>query len=149
MTSLSFSSLNFYFVFIMLVSVTCIAWFSEDRPFAVGYFDGKLLLGTKEPLEKGGIVLIDAHKVKHLYQMITFSYFILQYCLILVSQKMFFTSVTCDLIFCCYTKFLDHVYKWRSLCKKAIELRDKTETVKQDTLVRVPPSNARNTIYEE
>uniref|UniRef100_A0A4W2I6J6 HECT and RLD domain containing E3 ubiquitin protein ligase family member 1 n=1 Tax=Bos indicus x Bos taurus TaxID=30522 RepID=A0A4W2I6J6_BOBOX len=44
------------------VSVTCIAWFSEDRPFAVGYFDGKLLLGTKEPLEKGGIVLIDAHK---------------------------------------------------------------------------------------
>ncbi|KAM5242070.1 putative E3 ubiquitin-protein ligase HERC1 isoform 18-T27 [Hipposideros larvatus] len=44
------------------VSVTCIAWFSEDRPFAVGYFDGKLLLGTKDPLEKGGIVLIDAHK---------------------------------------------------------------------------------------
>uniref|UniRef100_H0V6J8 HECT-type E3 ubiquitin transferase n=1 Tax=Cavia porcellus TaxID=10141 RepID=H0V6J8_CAVPO len=44
------------------VSVTCIAWFSEDRQFAVGYFDGKLLLGTKEPLEKGGIVLIDAHK---------------------------------------------------------------------------------------
>ncbi|ELW71312.1 putative E3 ubiquitin-protein ligase HERC1 [Tupaia chinensis] len=44
------------------VSVTCIAWFSEDRPFAVGYFDGKLLLGTKEPLDKGGIVLIDAHK---------------------------------------------------------------------------------------
>ncbi|ERE75745.1 putative E3 ubiquitin-protein ligase HERC1-like protein [Cricetulus griseus] len=44
------------------VSVTCIAWFSEDRPFAVGYFDGKLLMGTKEPLEKGGIVLIDAHK---------------------------------------------------------------------------------------
>uniref|UniRef100_A0A3Q2L5Y8 HECT-type E3 ubiquitin transferase n=1 Tax=Equus caballus TaxID=9796 RepID=A0A3Q2L5Y8_HORSE len=44
------------------VSVTCIAWFSEDKPFAVGYFDGKLLLGTKEPLEKGGIVLIDAHK---------------------------------------------------------------------------------------
>lgn len=60
------------FVFIMLVSVTCIAWFSEDRPFAVGYFDGKLLLGTKEPLEKGGIVLIDAHKVKHLYQMVIF-----------------------------------------------------------------------------
>ncbi|XP_055453781.1 probable E3 ubiquitin-protein ligase HERC1 isoform X7 [Psammomys obesus] len=44
------------------VSVTCIAWFSEDRPFAVGYFDGKLLMGTKDPLEKGGIVLIDAHK---------------------------------------------------------------------------------------
>uniref|UniRef100_A0A7M4EPI1 HECT-type E3 ubiquitin transferase n=1 Tax=Crocodylus porosus TaxID=8502 RepID=A0A7M4EPI1_CROPO len=44
------------------VSVTCLAWFSEDRPFAVGYSDGKLLIGTKEPLEKGGIVLIDAHK---------------------------------------------------------------------------------------
>lgn len=44
------------------VSVTCLAWFSEDRPFAVGYSDGKLLLGTKEPTEKGGAVLIDAHK---------------------------------------------------------------------------------------
>ncbi|XP_037767220.1 probable E3 ubiquitin-protein ligase HERC1 isoform X1 [Chelonia mydas] len=44
------------------VSVTCLAWFSEDRPFAVGYSDGKLLIGTKEPLEKGGIVLVDAHK---------------------------------------------------------------------------------------
>ncbi|XP_054985114.1 probable E3 ubiquitin-protein ligase HERC1 [Sorex araneus] len=44
------------------VSVTCIAWFSEDKPFAVGYFDGKLLLGSREPLEKGGITLIDAHK---------------------------------------------------------------------------------------
>lgn len=47
----------------MLVSVTCIAWFSEEKPFAVGYFDGKLLLGTKEALDKGGMVLIDAHKV--------------------------------------------------------------------------------------
>ncbi|KAJ7425197.1 hypothetical protein WISP_24460 [Willisornis vidua] len=44
------------------VSVTCLAWFSEDRPFAVGYSDGKLLIGTKEPMEKGGVVLIDAHK---------------------------------------------------------------------------------------
>ncbi|OXB82040.1 UNVERIFIED_CONTAM: hypothetical protein H355_004123 [Colinus virginianus] len=44
------------------VSVTCLAWFSEDKPFAVGYSDGKLLIGTKEPLEKGEIVLIDAHK---------------------------------------------------------------------------------------
>ncbi|EPY81720.1 guanine nucleotide exchange factor p532 isoform 1-like protein [Camelus ferus] len=41
---------------------TCVFNRFEDRPFAVGYFDGKLLLGTKEPLEKGGIVLIDAHK---------------------------------------------------------------------------------------
>lgn len=56
----------------MVVSVTCIAWFSEDRPFAVGYFDGKLLMGTKEPLEKGGIVLIDAHKVKAIFSMIAF-----------------------------------------------------------------------------
>nr|XP_060611660.1 probable E3 ubiquitin-protein ligase HERC1 isoform X2 [Anolis sagrei ordinatus] len=45
------------------VSVTCLAWFSEDKPFAVGYLDGKLLIGTKEePLGKGGIVLVDAHK---------------------------------------------------------------------------------------
>lgn len=59
-------------VSIMVVSVTCIAWFSEDRPFAVGYFDGKLLMGTKEPLEKGGIVLIDAHKVKTIFFMLAF-----------------------------------------------------------------------------
>lgn len=72
-----FSFFETFLVFTMLVSITCIAWFSEDRPFAVGYFDGKLLLGTKEPLEKGGIVLIDAHKVKHLYQMVTFYCFIL------------------------------------------------------------------------
>ncbi|XP_015275623.1 PREDICTED: probable E3 ubiquitin-protein ligase HERC1 [Gekko japonicus] len=44
------------------VSVTCLAWFSEDKPFAIGYLDGKLLIGTREPLEKGGIVLVDAHK---------------------------------------------------------------------------------------
>lgn len=40
-----------------------IAWYSEDKPFAVGYADGKLLIGSKEPLEKGAIVVIDAHKV--------------------------------------------------------------------------------------
>ncbi|XP_030044055.1 putative E3 ubiquitin-protein ligase HERC1 [Microcaecilia unicolor] len=44
------------------VAVTCIAWLSEDRQFAVGYTDGKLIIGTTESLEKGGIVLIDAHK---------------------------------------------------------------------------------------
>lgn len=43
-----------------------IAWYSEDKPFAVGYADGKLLIGSKEPLEKGAIVVIDAHKVKQL-----------------------------------------------------------------------------------
>nr|XP_033775643.1 probable E3 ubiquitin-protein ligase HERC1 isoform X2 [Geotrypetes seraphini] len=43
-------------------AVTCIAWLSEDRQFAVGYTDGKLIIGTTESLEKGGIVLIDAHK---------------------------------------------------------------------------------------
>lgn len=110
----------------MLVSVTCIAWFSEDRPFAVGYFDGKLLLGTKEPLEKGGIVLIDAHKVKHVYLMVAFSCFILFISLVLLDtsfSKSFFISVTYDLVFYCYTKSLGHVYKWKSLCKKAIELR--------------------------
>ncbi|XP_058850990.1 probable E3 ubiquitin-protein ligase HERC1 isoform X1 [Acipenser ruthenus] len=44
------------------VAVMSIAWYSEDKPFAVGYADGKLLIGTKEPLEKGAIVVIDAHK---------------------------------------------------------------------------------------
>lgn len=44
------------------VAVMQIAWYSEDRPFAVGYADGKLLIGSKEPLEKGAIVVIDAHK---------------------------------------------------------------------------------------
>lgn len=53
------------------VSVTCLAWFSEDRPFAVGYSDGKLLLGAKEPTEKGGAVLIDAHKVELVFLKLT------------------------------------------------------------------------------
>ncbi|XP_028298817.1 probable E3 ubiquitin-protein ligase HERC1 isoform X3 [Gouania willdenowi] len=44
------------------VAVMHIAWYSEDKPFAVGYDDGKLLIGSKEPLEKGAIVVIDAHK---------------------------------------------------------------------------------------
>ncbi|XP_047196036.1 probable E3 ubiquitin-protein ligase HERC1 [Hippoglossus stenolepis] len=44
------------------VAVMHIAWYSEDKPFAVGYADGKLLIGFKEPLEKGAIVVIDAHK---------------------------------------------------------------------------------------
>ena len=47
----------------LLVAVMNIAWYSEDKPFAVGYADGKLLIGSKEPLEKGAIVVIDAHKV--------------------------------------------------------------------------------------
>ncbi|MGH0120210.1 UNVERIFIED_CONTAM: hypothetical protein FKN15_006371 [Acipenser sinensis] len=46
----------------MHLAVMSIAWYSEDKPFAVGYADGKLLIGTKEPLEKGAIVVIDAHK---------------------------------------------------------------------------------------
>uniref|UniRef100_A0AAV2LT25 B30.2/SPRY domain-containing protein n=1 Tax=Knipowitschia caucasica TaxID=637954 RepID=A0AAV2LT25_KNICA len=45
------------------VAVMQIAWCSEDKPFAVGYADGKLLIGSKEPLEKEAIVVIDAHKV--------------------------------------------------------------------------------------
>lgn len=47
------------------VAVMQIAWYSEDRPFAVGYADGKLLVGSKEPLENGSVVVIDAHKVHH------------------------------------------------------------------------------------
>lgn len=49
------------------VAVMHIAWYSEDKPFAVGYADGKLLIGSKEPLEKGAIVVIDAHKVIYFY----------------------------------------------------------------------------------
>uniref|UniRef100_A0A3Q3XB61 HECT-type E3 ubiquitin transferase n=1 Tax=Mola mola TaxID=94237 RepID=A0A3Q3XB61_MOLML len=44
------------------VAVMHVAWYSEDKPFAVGYADGKLLIGSKEPLEKDAIVVIDAHK---------------------------------------------------------------------------------------
>ncbi|XP_034385564.1 probable E3 ubiquitin-protein ligase HERC1 isoform X2 [Cyclopterus lumpus] len=44
------------------VAVMHVAWYSEDRPFAVGYADGKLLIGSTEPLEKDAIVVIDAHK---------------------------------------------------------------------------------------
>nr|XP_057932864.1 probable E3 ubiquitin-protein ligase HERC1 isoform X2 [Doryrhamphus excisus] len=44
------------------VAVMNIAWYSEDKPFAVGYADGKLLIGSKEPLEQRAIVVIDAHK---------------------------------------------------------------------------------------
>lgn len=40
-----------------------IAWYSEDKPFTVGYADGKLLVGSKEALENGAIVVIDAHQV--------------------------------------------------------------------------------------
>lgn len=49
------------------VAVMHIAWYSEDKPFAVGYADGKLLIGSKEPLEKGAIVVIDAHKVNRVH----------------------------------------------------------------------------------
>ncbi len=46
------------------VAVMQIAWYSEDRPFAVGYADGRLLIGSKEPSENGSVVVIDAHKVR-------------------------------------------------------------------------------------
>lgn len=45
------------------MAVVNIAWYSEDKPFTVGYADGKLLIGSKEPLENGAIVVIDAHQV--------------------------------------------------------------------------------------
>ncbi|XP_024118845.1 probable E3 ubiquitin-protein ligase HERC1 isoform X2 [Oryzias melastigma] len=44
------------------VAVMHIAWHSEDKPFAVGFADGKLLIGSKEPFEKGAIIVIDAHR---------------------------------------------------------------------------------------
>ncbi|KAG8576379.1 hypothetical protein GDO81_009838 [Engystomops pustulosus] len=43
-------------------AVTCIAWYSEDHPFAVGYADGKLLIASKEPTDKREVILIDSHK---------------------------------------------------------------------------------------
>ncbi len=46
------------------VAVMQIAWYSEDRPFAVGYTDGRLLIGSKEPSDNGSVVVIDAHKVR-------------------------------------------------------------------------------------
>lgn len=45
------------------MAVVNIAWYSEDKPFTVGYADGKLLIGSKQPLENGAIVVIDAHQV--------------------------------------------------------------------------------------
>lgn len=45
------------------MAVVNIAWSSEDKPFTVAYADGKLLVGSKEPLENGAIVVIDAHQV--------------------------------------------------------------------------------------
>lgn len=54
-----------YLLLFLTVAVMQIAWYSEDRPFAVGYADGKLLIGSKEPLENGSVVVIDAHKVHH------------------------------------------------------------------------------------
>lgn len=48
---------------LLSVAVMHVAWYSEDKPFAVGYADGKLLMGSKEPLEKDAVVVIDAHKV--------------------------------------------------------------------------------------
>lgn len=45
------------------VAVVNIAWSGEDKPFTVAYADGKLLVGSKERLENGAIVVIDAHQV--------------------------------------------------------------------------------------
>lgn len=45
------------------MAVVNIAWSGEDKPFTVAYADGKLLVGSKEPLENGAIVVIDAHQV--------------------------------------------------------------------------------------
>lgn len=45
------------------VAVMSIAWYSQDRPFVVGYSDGKLLIGQKEALENGSVNILDAHKV--------------------------------------------------------------------------------------
>lgn len=57
---MSAAKVSFY---LSSVAVVNIAWYSEDKPFTVGYADGKLLIGSKKPLENGAIVVIDAHQV--------------------------------------------------------------------------------------
>ncbi|XP_069780317.1 probable E3 ubiquitin-protein ligase HERC1 isoform X3 [Narcine bancroftii] len=42
------------------VAVQCIAWYSEGKPMAVGYSDGKILLGTREPNNIEEPVLFDS-----------------------------------------------------------------------------------------
>ncbi|XP_041057144.1 probable E3 ubiquitin-protein ligase HERC1 isoform X1 [Carcharodon carcharias] len=42
------------------VAVQCIAWYSEDKPIAVGYSDGKILLTTREPHNPEEPVILDS-----------------------------------------------------------------------------------------
>ncbi|XP_051890412.1 LOW QUALITY PROTEIN: probable E3 ubiquitin-protein ligase HERC1 [Pristis pectinata] len=42
------------------VAVQCIAWYSEGKPIAVGYSDGKILLGTREPHNVEEPVILDS-----------------------------------------------------------------------------------------
>ncbi|XP_032830981.2 putative E3 ubiquitin-protein ligase HERC1 isoform X4 [Petromyzon marinus] len=44
------------------VAVHCIAWYCEDKPFAVGYADGKILIGKKGSFEKPSVVIIEAYQ---------------------------------------------------------------------------------------
>ncbi|XP_055489136.1 LOW QUALITY PROTEIN: probable E3 ubiquitin-protein ligase HERC1 [Leucoraja erinacea] len=44
------------------VSVQCIAWYSEDKPIAVGYSDGKILLGTREPHDEEEPVILASYQ---------------------------------------------------------------------------------------
>ena len=46
------------------MAVTCLAWFDEDRKFAVAYADGELVLCSKNEYEEP--VKIEAHQVLHL-----------------------------------------------------------------------------------
>ncbi|XP_066566869.1 probable E3 ubiquitin-protein ligase HERC1 isoform X2 [Amia ocellicauda] len=41
-------------------SIQCIAWHSSDKPFAVGYPDGKILISTAEPYDKDQPLLLSA-----------------------------------------------------------------------------------------
>ncbi|XP_067888510.1 probable E3 ubiquitin-protein ligase HERC1 isoform X6 [Heterodontus francisci] len=42
------------------VAVQCIAWYSEGKPIAVGYSDGKILLATREPHNPEEPVILDS-----------------------------------------------------------------------------------------
>ena len=46
------------------MAVTCLAWFDEDRKFAVAYADGELVLCSKNEYEEP--VKIEAHQVLYL-----------------------------------------------------------------------------------
>uniref|UniRef100_A0A3B3RYX1 Uncharacterized protein n=1 Tax=Paramormyrops kingsleyae TaxID=1676925 RepID=A0A3B3RYX1_9TELE len=50
----------------------CIAWHSSDKPFAVGYSDGKILLGTVEPNDTKQPLILSAFPVRKMLLLLYF-----------------------------------------------------------------------------